>query len=329
MFRIRQQMMTSQSPHTPNHAGASLHEELVLALSKNHVKRKEITSLRDELSNLNMKLFEQQQSKIIGEKSSGGIVNGDKLNVEKCINCQNYLQKLKQEELHVSRLEAQLENSKKEKVELQNSMADLVQTFDRKKTKDLESQNTAMLQLVDDAKTVLRDELLSVHSKEKKQWDEEYGKLSSELLYTKEEYVKLGEEMKYLEQKMKHEQEELKLTLHNEYENKLNTQENQLTSKYLQDLEKEKLTYKSNIQSEEDIRTQHAITLAKVQWDDEKSQQLNMALKTERAKWENARAIENAEIEARIQKVKEECMHQQKVRHSRRINMGEISLFCN
>ena len=231
----------TDSPQTPQPSKIS--NELVNALSSNHDKRKEIATLKNEITRLERQLNEQRTNRDhTSPKSSTSPANRE------CVKCKPLQEQVELQNKELENLRANLEEAASSRNELQANMVDLVRTMDKKKLQDSDAQSKATLKFVDDAKETLRKELERTHQRQCQKLETEIEKLSGELLYTKEEYVRLCEDMKNLEQRVqqnvqnesKLELEEMKLQMEHEFQEKLKCRENELSMKHIEDLDKEK-----------------------------------------------------------------------------------------
>ena len=301
------------SPQTPD---SKIRNELVNALSSNHEKRREITSLRNEIDRLQRELAMKNQ-----QNGNTGIDVAARSNTGECLKCKELQLELDKEkhtsEEEITRLRTQLDETKTSNSELQTNMVELIKTMDKKKTQDAESNNNAMLKFVDDAKENLRAELGRVHEGEIRTLKTEIDKLSSELLYTKEEYVKLCAEMERVEKQVKTdaqndskiELDEMKYQLENEYKEKLKTQKNELTNRYLEDLSSEREKWKRESDQELKREIEKSLVLAKSDWLEEfrlkKEEEVRNALELAKVEWEQVTQAKSRDQEIDVEKLKE------------------------
>ncbi|XP_066933836.1 golgin subfamily A member 6-like protein 22 [Clytia hemisphaerica] len=293
------------SPQAPE---SKIRNELVNALSSNHEKRREITTLRNEIDRLQRELSMKNQHNRNNDTDTAAVSN-----TGECLKCKELQSELHNErhtsEDEILKLRTELDETKSSNNELQTNMVELIKTMDKKKTQDAESHNNAMLKFVDDAKENLRVELGRVHEGEILTLKTEIDKLRSELMYTKEEYVKLCGEMERVEKQVKTdaqndskiEQDEMKFQLETEYKEKLKRQENELTNRYLEDLSSEREKWK--VESELELRNEieKNLMLAKSDWLKEyrskKEEEVENALELAKVEWEQVTQAKSRDVD--------------------------------
>ena len=295
------------------------------ALSSNHEKRKEIVTLKTEVTKLQRQLNQQKMNSQVSSRGQPS-PPADR----DCDNCGNLKEQL---DLQKGEFNRELESLKSKLVEanssqndLQTNMVDLVKKMDIKKLLDSNAQNNAMLKFVDDAKETLRTELERAHQSQIQKLETELDKLSGELLYTKEEYVKLCEDMKSLEHqieenvqnKSKLELEEIRIQMDNEFHEKLRARENELSLKYIDDLDKEKKVWEETAAHELQMEVERSLVLAETEWVAQhrltKEQEVSSALQLAKMEWEhNLKAKADAQ-ESDVEKLKKSWEEQMEVK---------------
>lgn len=242
-----------------------------------------------------------------------------------CIKCENLKEQLSEINKEFENLKSKLEEANSSRNELQTNMVDLVKTMDKKKLQDSEAQNKATLKFVDDAKETLRKELERTHQGQVQKLETEIEKLRGELLYTKEEYVRLCEDMKNLEHQVqqniqnesKLELEEMKLQMENEFQEKLKFRENELSMKYIEDLDKEKQTWHETAAHEMQVEVERSVALAQTEWlaqhNRQKEQEIASALQLGKLEWEHEMKSKSEARESDLEALKVSWENQKEV----------------
>ena len=292
-YYLRCQDLIADSGGGTGLTDSSFREELVKSLSINREKRQQISVLRDQLEYFQKQLYGKKTPHVQDRNTQTDINSTDTPNNASCGQCEIIQcaldEKLKEFE-HLSKSSKnEINQLQSDKLELKANMSDMVKNFDKQKISDLQSQNKAALQLVDDVKSNLLKEVEKVHGEEKKHLQNEIESLNGELLHTKEEYLNLCNEVKYLEDQMrkefdtdrKSELTQLKQTLEMEYNNQLSKQEINLTNKYVDDLESEKRKWEEENEKETADKIDHCVMLAKADWIESRGDNLNPKEKAE------------------------------------------------
>ncbi|XP_078356059.1 uncharacterized protein LOC144640863 isoform X2 [Oculina patagonica] len=176
--------------------------------------------------------------------------------------------------------------------DLKQQMAQMVAEFDEDKRISLEKCREACLQLHEDAKNLLRDQLNQEHEQIVQELKKDLEENSEELIRIKECYVQLGEESRGLEQKLREEFEKEKQMLLSESEAKLVDElRASLEKQYAEQLEetqdqwkkeeikrindgvlKQKEQLLKDMEEEKSRAVEEAISKAKKEWSSEDNQ---------------------------------------------------------
>ena len=337
LFRLKAPSPSNNTPETPA-VDAAIRNELVKSLCVNREKREEISKLRDQLNvfmqnDINSKITSNAPLVKKSIHTSLELLN-DERPCDKCATLKCELDtktkdldaKTKELEEVIKTYNEEINELRAESMEMKTNMVDMVKEFDGEKTKHDKTQNDAIIQLIDDAKSKIEYELKTRHEEEVHQLQNEIELLNGELLHTKEEYLKLCEEVKNLEEHFRNELNtekqmeisEIRQQFEDQYQNEFATHDNEMTMKFMQNLECEKNKWMKLNESEIIRRIDQAITLAKVEWledyDGRKAEEIRMAIQVAEAQWETATQLKrHSELEERIEKLKEEWMTQQEV----------------
>ena len=311
----------SNTPETP--AGdVEIRNELVKSLCINREKRQEILVLREKLNNLQKDVSLSNNAELANKLILPSIepLNSDQV-CEKCSSLRCKLDK-KTEELNevIETYNIEIETLRAESIEMKTNMRDMVKNFDKEKLRNNESQNNAMMQLIDDVKIKIESELTTAHQEEITQLQCNIEQLNGELLHTKEEYLRLCEEVKNLEEDLRKELNtereikisEIRLQLEGDYTERMSKRENEITDKYIQNLEQEKHKYQQETEADINNKIDHALILAKVEWLEEyrsrRTDEIRVAVQVAEAEWKLAKdseirvAVQVAEAEWKLAK---------------------------
>ena len=252
---------------TPTSGDSAMRKELVKALALNHEKRLEISQLKEELSKLHKDVRQQPPTITISDSACVKCLQHEREGKLKVEENKQLIQENQKFVLEKTDLAANIE-------ELKANMREMIKSFDAEKMKIKENQENAVLQLLDDTKQRVTEELQQKHLLEIKEYEEEMGKLNGELLFTKEEYIRLSDDLKSVRQNLLTEYDqnkqieidELKLDIENKHREEKHLLELELNKRFLDDLDNAKRKTERDVKAECKAKHEQDIIMAKIEW---------------------------------------------------------------